>query len=464
MSEARGGAHALLLRGCEVDGRAADVRIREGRIEAVGCALVPEAGERVIEARGGALLPGLHDHHLHLLGMAAALDSVACGPPEVVDSSALAEALGSAEPRHGWIRGVGYHEAVAGDLDRAALDRLRGDVAIRLQHRSGALWMLNSPALAALGADERWPDGRLFRADRWLRERLAATALPDLGAAAKRLLAVGITGFTDAGADNDEQTQALFAAARASGALPQRVRMMGRPGLAGGERKLLLDEARLPPFAELVEAIRAAHQEQRSVAIHAVTRTELVLALGAIAEAQPRAGDRIEHAAVAPPEAVELARELGVTVVLQPGFVRERGDSYLRDVEPRDHPWLVRGRGWFEAGVPVAAGSDAPYGMPDPWLAMASAVDRRTREGALLGPDEALTPEQALALFTGTLEAPGGQPRRVEPGVPADLCLLSRPWKEARAVLSSDLVAATLCAGKLVCEIQKRGRSSEFSY
>ncbi|MBW2397580.1 MAG: amidohydrolase family protein [Deltaproteobacteria bacterium] len=440
----------MLIRGCEVEGRVADVRIRQGRIEGISTKLSAEADEQVLDAGGGALLPGLHDHHLHLFGLAAALRSLPCGPPQIADAEALAQALAQAEPEHGWIRGMGYHEAVAGDLDRAALDALRADLPVRIQHRSGSLWMLNSAALEALEAADRWPDGRLFRADRWLRERLAASDPPGLGPATERLLAVGITGFTDAGADNGPQTAAFFAAAQRSGKLPQRFRIMGGADLAGAERKILLDEPRLPPFAELVAPIREAHEENRGVAIHAVTRTELVMALGAIAEAGAHPGDRIEHAAVAPPEAIELAAELGITVVLQPGFVHERGDSYLRDVEARDRPWLLRGRAWLEAGVPIAAGSDAPYGAPDPWRAMAAAVDRRTREGAVLGPDEALTPEEALALFSGSLEEPAGRPRRVEAGQPADLCLLSLPWKEAREALASDLVVATLCAGKLV--------------
>ncbi|MCP3983898.1 MAG: amidohydrolase family protein [bacterium] len=439
----------MLLQACEVDGRTADVRVREGRIECMGPQLVPLVNEQVYDAKGGALLPGLHDHHLHLFGLAAAMRSLPCGPPQIADREELARALLRAEPMDGWIRGVGYHEAVAGELDRSALDGFRADLPVRIQHRSGALWMLNSAALEELEAVDRWPDGRLFRADRWLRDRLAAADPPALGAATERLLAVGVTGFTDAGADNSVQTQALFAEAERAGRLPQHFRIMGGAGLAGGERKLLLDEPRLPPFAELVEWIRMAHQEGRSVAIHAVTRTELVLALSALSEACPRSGDRIEHAAVAPPEAVELAAEMGVTVVVQPGFLYERGDSYLREVEFRDRRWLLRGRAWLEAGVPIAAGSDAPYGTADPWRAMAAAVDRRTRLGASLGPDEALTPEEALALFSGPLEQPGDRPRKVEAGAPADLCLLSRPWKEARKVLTSELVVATFCAGRL---------------
>ena len=47
----------------------------------------------------------------------------------------------------------------------------------------------------------------------------------------------------------------------------------------------------------------------------------------AFAEAGARAGDRIEHAAVAPPDVVALVAALPLTVVTQPGFIRERGDA-----------------------------------------------------------------------------------------------------------------------------------------
>jgi predicted amidohydrolase YtcJ len=116
----------MLIRDAEIYGRneRADVRIVAGRIDGIG-RLMPQPGEPVLDAAGGALLPGLHDHHLHLMSYAAALGSVRCGPPEVTDAAALAAALARADavdPR-GWIRGIGYHESVAGDIDRAWLDR-----------------------------------------------------------------------------------------------------------------------------------------------------------------------------------------------------------------------------------------------------------------------------------------------------------------------------------------------------
>jgi hypothetical protein len=51
------------------------------------------------------------------------------------------------------VRGVGYHESVAGVLDHARIDLLPG-AAVRIQHRSGARWMLSSEAVRRLGPDD----------------------------------------------------------------------------------------------------------------------------------------------------------------------------------------------------------------------------------------------------------------------------------------------------------------------
>ena len=55
------------------------------------------------------------------------------------------------------------------------------------------------------------------------------------------------------------------------------------------------------------------------------------------AEGQPI----LEHASVAPTDAMERIRSLGLTVVTQPGFVFERGDAYRRDVAVRRRDELV---------------------------------------------------------------------------------------------------------------------------
>ena len=460
----------MLIRRAAVEGEIRDVRISGGRIEAIEERLGPRAGEPALDAEGGALLPGLHDHHVHLLALAAALESVPCGPPAVGDRAALAAALRS--PASAYPRGVGYHESVAGALDRADLDVLVPDRPARVQHRSGALWMLNSRAIERLGLDrgidapgiERdaagRATGRLFRLDRWLRAQLTRDEPPDLAAVGRLLARAGVTGVTDATADTDAGALALLEAAVASGALPQRLAVMSgvtlptpaHRGVARAQVKLVLDESALPSFEALRAAIADAHARGRGVAIHCVGRAELVLAARALTEAGPRADDRLEHAAVAPPALVELVAKTGAAVVTQPHFLEERGDDYLREVDAGDLPWLYRGRAWLDAGVRLAGGTDAPFGAPDPWRAIRAAVSRRTRVGVTLAEAERLAPERALALFLGPLHDPGGAPRRVAPSAPADLCLLDRSWQSAREEPSSAYVRATWRAGRLVYE------------
>jgi predicted amidohydrolase YtcJ len=124
--------------------------------------LRPEPGEEVIDAAGRILLPGLHDHHVHLRALAAAAASVSVGPPRITTASELAARLRTAEaelPPGGWLRAVGYHESVAGELDRHVLDRLLPRRPVRVQHRTGALWVVNSLAAARLGLEQCELDG-----------------------------------------------------------------------------------------------------------------------------------------------------------------------------------------------------------------------------------------------------------------------------------------------------------------
>ena len=444
---------AMLIVNAEVEGEAGlDVRCRDGVVAEIGERLASAPDETTIDAGGGALLPGLHDHHIHLPALAAARTSIRCGPPEVENLDALANALRKA-PGDGWIRGVGYHESVAGELTPQALDALLSRRPVRVQHRSGKMWFLNTEAIRRLGPEAR--GGQLFRRDEWLRDQRGdsdsdAAFAANLEAASRALSGFGVTGITETTPTNDERTAASFRALR----LRQHVNLMGNESLPSGSLKIMLDDAELPPFEPFRERIAAAHRRGRPVAIHCVTRTELVVALAALREAGTIAGDRLEHAAVADAAALQLLREAetepgDITVVTQPNFIAERGDQYLRDVAPADHPHLYRCRGFLDAGIPLGGGTDAPFGDADPWAAMHAAVTRRTASGAVVGECEALTPEQALALFLAPLEAPGGPRRRIAVGGAADLCLLDAPWARARTALHKERVAATLFGGEL---------------
>ena len=432
----------LLIRDAELGSRRADVRCRDGHIVEVGNRLGAGGDEEIIESQGGALLPGLHDHHIHLFALAAARASVKCGPPEVGDREAFAEALQGAAGG-GWIRGVGYHESVAGALDRHALDAIVPERPVRIQHRSGMMWFLNSAAARILDLDAA-SDGRLFRRDAWLRDHVATDV--DLSAVSAELASYGITGVTDATPSNDDATAGEMAAA----GIRQRVRPMGGEDLSQGTLKIMLDEYALPDFDALKARIAEAHAHNRPTATHCVTRAELVFALSALLDAGTIPGERIEHASVTDDATMALVAQAGVTVVTQPNFIAERGEQYLAEVDPADHPYLYRCRGFLDAGIPLGGGTDAPFGRPDPWAAMRAAVTRRTADGRVIGPAEGLSPERALALFTTPAGEPGGAARRIEIGETADLCLLDRGWKEARQSLRHEHVATTVLGGEVI--------------
>jgi predicted amidohydrolase YtcJ len=393
----------LVIRNAEVDGVAGvDVSISDGRITAVGPEL-PAASADVIDVRGGVVIPGLHDHHLHLHAMAADAASVSCGPPGVRDAAALADALGRAPgDDNGWVRGVGYIETVAGDLDADALDRLHSARPVRVQHRSGAMWLLNGAAAAAVGLAEaahpgieRAPDGRptgrVWRADGWLRDRLPASGPPRLDAVGAALARWGITGVTDASPDLDPRSRAAIETSVSDGSLPQRVHLLGaapesstaspQGRVTVGPYKIVLADSGLPDLDDLAGRIRYVHDRGRVVAVHCVTRESLLLLLAVLDDVGARSGDRIERGALIPRETIGDLRRRGLTVVAQPGFVAHRGDDYLRDIDEIAHPDLYRCRSLAEGGVRVALSSDAPYGPPDPWAVMTAAVNRRAPTG-----------------------------------------------------------------------------------
>jgi len=447
--------------------------IRLGRIASIGAAQPVMQGTEVIEANGGVLLPGLHDHHLHLASLAVSRESLACGPEACADGPALARALKrQAQTRPGaWIRGIGYHESVAGNIDAAWLDRQLPDTPVRIQHRGGRLWVFNSAAMERLEIAAADPlekvdgqhTGRLYEGDAWLRKRMSSlreSRRPELAAVSRMLAGFGITALTDTTPQNGLEDLQWFQAEKEQGALLQDIRLMGNasldgvrsmlPGVTVGEHKFHLLESDLPDLDAVAESIRQSHAVSRNVAFHCVTRAELVFALAAIREAGSRPGDRIEHASVTPPELMQDIATLGLTVVTQPVFVQQRGDQYLQDVAAEDQPWLYRLQGFLEAGVALAGSSDAPFGDSNPWKAMQAAVERSTASGQALGVEEALGPEQALALYTGPLSAPGQPVTALVEGMSADLCLLGCGWAEARRKLATVEVQLTLMRGQVV--------------
>ena len=85
-------------------------------------------------------------------------------------------------------------------------------------------------------------------------------------------------------------------------------------------------------------------------------------------------------------------------------------------------------RSALEAGVPVTFHTDAPVIAPDLLETIWCAVNRRTKEGFLLGPEERVSPRQALEAVTKTAAwqyFQEGKKGTLEPGKQADFAVLS---------------------------------------
>jgi len=165
-----------------------------------------------------------------------------------------------------------------------------------------------------------------------------------------------------------------------------------------------------------------------------------------------RGPHRLEHVAECPPPLVREIAALGLTVVTNPAFVRQRGDVYRRETGMARWSWLYRARTLAVAGVRLAAGSDAPIGPLSPWIGLAAARARRTADGAVLGARERLAAADALALFTtgaaDALHAPALGRLRV--GGPADLIVVAPdPLRASPDEVADTRVVLSMLGGEM---------------
>jgi predicted amidohydrolase YtcJ len=188
-----------------------------------------------------------------------------------------------------------------------------------------------------------------------------------------------------------------------------------------------------PTEAELAALVAEAHDRGWQVAIHAVEERAVAAAVAAYEGALSRhpRGDhrhRIEHCGICP---AELARQIGaagVLVVTQPSFLYNNGDRYLRQVPPEKQVYLYPLRSLGRAGVRLAGGSDCPVVAPDVIAGLYGAVARRSAGGRPLPGAEAVTIEEALAMYTTGAAFSSfaeGERGTITPGRLADLVMLS---------------------------------------
>lgn len=462
------------------------VAVQDGRIVVAGAAGelrdAVGAGAEDVDCAGGILIPAFIDAHCHLLSYASSLLAVDCTQAgSVADIQNAIRGRAEATPAGGWIKATGYEETrlaegrhpTARELDAATTEH-----PVRLSHSSGHARVLNSLAMRLAGIDggteeptggviERdietgEPNGVLIGMERVVDEAVPNLSYEELSEAVRqasgRMLSAGITCIQDATHTNGASEWALFERLMTDGSLLVDVVMMegaehigevpesaldGR--LIRGPVKVMLHELEhMEPDASELDAmrqtVREAHAGGRQVAIHAVGEHAIRAALDAIESAleeRPRADHRhrIEHCGMLPEGAAERIARLGVTVVSQPSFVHARGDRYLRLLSNDQIGRMYAFRTLGDAGVPLAAGSDAPVTPPDPLGSIAAAASRSSASGASIGASEAVDRYTALRWWTaGAAHAAFEETDRgvLQPGAQADMALLPAGALEMR--------------------------------
>jgi predicted amidohydrolase YtcJ len=452
------------------------VVVEGSRIGAVGprSLLTAWPTASVVEVGAGRrLVPGFIDAHYHLCF--DALHPRWADLSGVGDEGSLRDQLqiaALASPEAEWIRGHSWDPTLL-RIDAAMLDSLGFDRPVLVASFSYHEGVVDSRGLDALSMSSG--DGRLLEAE-WGRAHAASLSSytdPDrwgelIEQRARELLAVGITAVHDAACP--PAAEAVYRSLAAAGRLPVSVLAMTHPWtfLSGLDSKRLADgpptgdgdetfrvgpvklfadggvamaidvhisgrrRVNGPLFAGVDSAVRAAVAADHDVAIHAMGNAALDVALDAF-ESVASSGRRmrIEHAVLASLSQLERMASLGVTAVVQPGFVSMLGPRVAHRAYD-DAVWMPFAS-MAAAGVRVAASSDGPCDVVAPVAASLSAAAR---------PIEGVPFDDWLHAWTAGAAAAGGQEDErgtLRPGLRADL-----------VILEGETVAETWVAGERV--------------
>jgi hypothetical protein len=188
------------------------------------------------------------------------------------------------------------------------------------------------------------------------------------------------------------------------------------------------------PDDKIHALLKLYHEQGWQLDIHAIGDAAIEQVLSGMeaadSPAHPFAGrrHRIEHCGFVTPGQRRRMKARGILPVPQPVFMYEFGDTYIRNLgrARSDHAYPMRT--WLEEGHHPAASSDCPVSTVDPFVNLFTMLTRRTNRGTLMGPEEALTAEQAVhcqtwcGAYTQFAEDRRGT---LEPGMQADLAVLS---------------------------------------
>ena len=212
---------------------------------------------------------------------------------------------------------------------------------------------------------------------------------------------------------------------------------------------------------QIERMVLMAHRRGMPAVIHCIGDAAMEICLNAIEKAQkacpeqhPRHG--IIHCQITDEKLLDRFAELGVQAYVQPVFLEYDAhivdDRVGRELGRTRYAW----RSLLERGVNVSAGSDCPVENMDSLPNIYCAVTRMDFDGKPEGgwnPQEDLSPEQALRIFTRNVAAVTGEEDHrgdLIPGNDADLTILDEDFFEVPAEHIKDIQPyMTIVDGKI---------------
>ena len=171
----------------------------------------------------------------------------------------------------------------------------------------------------------------------------------------------------------------------------------------------------------------------------------------------------ITHANFPSQQNLERCQRLGVVADVQPAWLYKDGDTLDRVLGAERIRWFQPYKTWLKYTI-IGGGSDHMVKLDarkatnpwDPWLGIQVAVSRRLESGKVLVPEECLSREEALRLYTINNAYLGREEKdkgTLEPGKLADLIIIDRDYLTCPVgELADTRVLTTIVGGKVVFE------------
>jgi len=177
-----------------------------------------------------------------------------------------------------------------------------------------------------------------------------------------------------------------------------------------------------------------AHEAGLRCSIHCIGDRGIDIALDCIEKAQKKKPvadmrHRLEHITLCTPKQLKRIKELGVIPSSSIGANYRFGDQIAENFGPERSRWIYPQKSLKDMGIIAGGNSDFPVVASDPFEQMYAAVTRKTVNGNLIAPEEAIDIMDAIRVYTyngAYLSKDEDKLGSIEPGKLADLIVLDR--------------------------------------